>query len=128
TVDEIKYALYLTAVDLGPLGEDNSFGMGRIDVVEAAKALENGFGTIEGYVRDAETGAPIEGARVRLEGTSLFGVSDPMGHYSVVATANTTYKASASAFGYRSDTMDSVYLPGEEPVSVDFELEVAKHG
>ncbi len=128
TVDEIKYALYLTAVDLGPLGEDNSFGMGRIDVVEAANALENGFGTIEGHVRDAVTGAPIEGARVRLEGTSFFDVSDAMGHYSLVATANTTYNASASAFGYRSDTMDSIYLPDDSPVNIDFELEVAQHG
>jgi hypothetical protein len=31
----IKNALYLTAVDLGPTGEDNTYGRGRIDVVAA---------------------------------------------------------------------------------------------
>ena len=35
TPDEIKMAMYETAVDLGDPGEDNVFGMGRLDVVEA---------------------------------------------------------------------------------------------
>ncbi|MBZ0271616.1 S8 family serine peptidase [bacterium] len=35
TVDEVKMALYETAIDLGDAGEDNVFGRGRIDVVEA---------------------------------------------------------------------------------------------
>ncbi len=36
TPDQIKIALYLTAVDMGSSGEDNSYGRGRIDVVEAS--------------------------------------------------------------------------------------------
>jgi len=35
TVEQVKAALYLTAVDLGATGEDNTFGMGKIDLVEA---------------------------------------------------------------------------------------------
>ncbi len=35
TADEIKMAMYESAVDLGDPGEDNSFGMGSLDVVEA---------------------------------------------------------------------------------------------
>jgi len=35
TVDELKMALYWSAVDLGAVGEDNTYGMGRIDVVAA---------------------------------------------------------------------------------------------
>ncbi|MCC6157864.1 MAG: S8 family serine peptidase [Deltaproteobacteria bacterium] len=35
TVDQVKMALYETAVDLGAAGEDNIYGRGRIDVVEA---------------------------------------------------------------------------------------------
>ena len=35
TPEEIKYALYITATDLGSAGEDNKFGRGRIDVLDA---------------------------------------------------------------------------------------------
>jgi len=102
--------------------------MGRIDVVEATNALKNGFGTIEGYVKKAETDDPIEGAVVRLEGTSFYGVSDDNGYYRLLATAETTYQVVASAFGYRSDTADSIYLPVDSSVSVNFWLEAALLG
>jgi len=39
--DEIKTALYMSAVDLGEAGEDNTYGMGRIDVVAAYEWLQN---------------------------------------------------------------------------------------
>jgi len=35
TPDDIKYGLYMSAVDLGSAGEDNTYGRGRIDVVAA---------------------------------------------------------------------------------------------
>ncbi|KON30917.1 hypothetical protein AC480_00085 [miscellaneous Crenarchaeota group archaeon SMTZ1-55] len=127
TVEEIKYALYLTAVDLGHSGEDNTFGMGRIDVVEAKNALRNGFGTIEGYVNEAGTGAPIEGAVVRLDGTSIYGVTDETGYYSILAPAGTTYQVVASAFGYKRGT-ESVDLPVDPPVTANFWLEAAEDG
>ncbi|MBN2088009.1 S8 family serine peptidase [candidate division KSB1 bacterium] len=39
TVSEIKYALLNSAIDLGPEGEDNSYGRGLIDINAAAKLL-----------------------------------------------------------------------------------------
>ncbi|UCD70766.1 MAG: S8 family serine peptidase, partial [Syntrophobacterales bacterium] len=128
TVDEIKYALYLTAFDLGDSGEDNTFGMGRIDVVEAANAIENGFGTIDGHVTDGVTEIQIEGAVVRLEGTGFYSVSDSTGYYSILAPAGTTYQVVANAFGYRRGTEDDVYLPRDTTVTVDFELVAADNG
>lgn len=127
TVDEIKYALYLTAVDLGSAGEDNTFGMGSIDLVEAANALENGFGTIDGHVTEAGTDAPIEGAVVSLSGTGFYGMSDDTGFYSLLATAETTYQVDAMAFGYQGDS-DSLYLPVDTTVSADFSLDPAENG
>ena len=41
TVQQLKMALYFTAVDLGEAGEDNTFGRGRIDVVAAYEFLAN---------------------------------------------------------------------------------------
>jgi len=40
STDQVKEALYLTAVDLGTPGEDNAYGMGRIDLVEAYNYLK----------------------------------------------------------------------------------------
>jgi hypothetical protein len=39
--EEIKLALYNTAIDLGELGEDNTYGMGMIDVLAAYNYLAN---------------------------------------------------------------------------------------
>ncbi|MDP8223092.1 MAG: S8 family serine peptidase, partial [Candidatus Lernaella stagnicola] len=51
TPDQIKEALYMTAVDLGDPGEDNTFGMGRIDVVEAHAYLMVTMVNSDGKVR-----------------------------------------------------------------------------
>ena len=50
TVDEIKQALYVTAEDLGAPGEDNVYGMGRVDVVAAYYWLEDYFINSDGKV------------------------------------------------------------------------------
>jgi subtilisin family serine protease len=39
TVEELKTALYFTAVDMGDVGEDNTYGRGRIDVYAAYEFL-----------------------------------------------------------------------------------------
>ncbi len=39
--EQLKLALYFTAVDLGPVGEDNTYGMGIIDVLAAYQYLLN---------------------------------------------------------------------------------------
>jgi hypothetical protein len=127
TAEEIKYALYQTAVDLGPSGDDNTFGMGRIDVVAAANALGADFGTIEGYVRKAGANLPIEGARVALDDTGYYGTTDTEGYYRIVAVAETTYDIIASAFGYKEKTQ-KVRLPKDTTVGVDFYLEVTEDG
>ncbi len=127
TAEEIKYALYQTAVDLGPSGEDNTFGMGKIDLVAAADALGVEFGTIEGWVKDFDTNEPIEGVRVRLEGTGFYGISDNTGYYSIIALAQTTYDIIASAFGYKEQTQ-TVYLPNDPTLTVNFELEATVDG
>ena len=41
--EEIKLALYNTAIDLGEPGEDNVFGMGMIDVLAAFNYLSNSY-------------------------------------------------------------------------------------
>ncbi len=50
TPEDIKFALYETAVDLGEAGEDNNFGRGRIDVVEAYLFLMNYLVSSDGEI------------------------------------------------------------------------------
>ena len=55
TVDELKYAIYETAVDLGVKGEDNDYGNGRVDAYAAYLYLKYGyideFNLSKSYVR-----------------------------------------------------------------------------
>ena len=49
TPDHVKGALYNTAVDLGDAGDDNTFGMGRMDVMAAFNYLcANDYGDADG--------------------------------------------------------------------------------
>ncbi len=53
--EDVKWALYITAVDLGVPGEDNTFGRGRIDVMEAyAYLLSNTDCDRDGDTFDSE--------------------------------------------------------------------------
>jgi subtilase family protein len=51
---EIKYALYITAVDLGTVGEDNDFGRGKINVVDAYWNLYDHFVNSDGRLETGE--------------------------------------------------------------------------
>ena len=55
TVDELKYAIYETTVDLGVKGEDNNYGNGRVDAYAAYLYLKYGyideFNLSKSYVR-----------------------------------------------------------------------------
>lgn len=44
TPDEVKYAILNTAYDLGTPGDDNNYGMGRVDCLAAAQYLIEGIG------------------------------------------------------------------------------------
>ena len=94
TVDEVKHALLNNAIDLGAVGNDNTYGMGRIDLVGALGDL--GFGEhagVRGAVTVKETGNPISGAVATLEGaqtgTMTTGVD---GKYRFLLAAPGTYK------------------------------------
>ncbi len=49
----IKEVLMATAIDLGPAGEDQTYGHGFVDAYEAVLAVIGGIGTVEGYVLDS---------------------------------------------------------------------------
>jgi subtilisin family serine protease len=123
TADQIKTALYLSAFDLGAVGEDNTFGHGRIDLV-AALAFLGGLeemATITGTVTVSGSGTPITGATVALEGTSYSGTTNADGDYTILAPGDVSYTITASAFGFGSSSL-SAYCPKNATTYADFAL------
>ncbi|NIS82051.1 MAG: hypothetical protein GTO14_18010, partial [Anaerolineales bacterium] len=77
------------------------------------------YGWIEGTVTDADTGLPIEGATVSVDGYS--DVTDPSGFYSVEVYPG-TYSVTAEMTGYVSQTEHGVSVAAGETTIVDFGL------
>lgn len=87
-------------------------------------------GSVEGYVRDAQTGDPLPSATVSIVGTSLGAATDIGGKYSIRNVPAGSYMLRASYIGYRSLTMPIEVMQGGnvrkdmklEPVGVEGEV------
>jgi len=109
TVDEIKLALLNSCVDLGDLGEDNKYGMGRIDMVGALGELGFGeHGGVRGTVSVKETGDPIEDAQMTVNETQQQMATGQDGKYRFLIETPGSYIVTASHPDY-----------GEFPKEVD---------
>lgn len=78
TPEQLKQSLYQSAVDLGSFGEDNTYGRGRIDLVEALAWLEENLGGSVEVTLDPENPpvvVPGEGGDI----TFTWGVNNPTG-------------------------------------------------
>lgn len=92
TVDEIKYALLNSCVDLGDLGEDNTYGMGRIDVVAALGELGFGeHGGVRGTVTIKETGEPLANVNMTVNETQQQTKTAIDGKYRFLIAVPATY-------------------------------------
>jgi subtilisin family serine protease len=98
-VEVVKQLIFDAAIDFGSAGEDNTYGAGFIDAYEAVIGATVGFGTLEGTVTHAVTGAPIPNAIVRVIEADRNVPTDETGHYSASVAAGTyTVRASHPAF------------------------------
>jgi TonB-dependent receptor len=78
-------------------------------------------GSVEGIVKDAQTGSALPGANILLEGTSLGAASESNGKYSLQNIPPGSYTIRATYIGYESQTYS---LDVKEGVTIeqDFEL------
>lgn len=67
-----------------------------------AVVLGGNTGKIAGRVTDAQTGEPIVGANIIIEGTYLGAASDLNGNYAIINVPPGVYKVKASAVGYKT--------------------------
>jgi TonB-linked SusC/RagA family outer membrane protein len=78
-------------------------------------------GTITGKVTDVKDGAPLAGANVIIQGTSLGGATDTNGDFKIGQVPAGTYKIEARFIGYASVIQD-VTLSLGQTVTVNFQL------
>ena len=126
-VDTIKDILLTTAVDLGPVGEENTFGMGIIDLEQAVIYASQGFGTVQGTVTDSGSGAPIPAQVEELSSGRIVFANEVTGAYSMSAAGDQSYTFEATYFGYLPE-QQTAYVPVDGTVTVDFTLDPAPAG
>ncbi|HUP54646.1 MAG TPA: carboxypeptidase regulatory-like domain-containing protein [Methylomirabilota bacterium] len=130
--DAVLDALSKTAVDRPddqcgtPDPSDNDpnyvYGEGRVDAKAAVDLVKTG-GTLAGTVTDADTAAPIGGARVSAnDGSRVFtATTDATGNYDLFLAAG-EYIVSADAFGYQGDVAPPVTIVADTTTDQDFAL------
>lgn len=80
-------------------------------------------GTIAGTVTDAQTGEPLPGVNVVIEGTAQGSSTDGQGNYRIEDVEVGTYTLVASFVGYRNATRTGVRVEEGEATVVDFTLQ-----
>ncbi len=81
-------------------------------------------GSIDGEVTNANTAAPIAGAKVEIQTTPLVVFTDAQGAYDHPAVPTGVYTVKASAFGFNAKQANVNVLPGSQ-LGIDFPLSPA---
>ena len=87
-----------------------------------AKSMAQSYGKIVGVVVDAETGDPLPGANVYLEGTTLGASTDVDGTYVILRVPPGTYNVVVEYIGYQKMTVQNVKVQTDLTTRVDFKL------
>jgi len=89
----------------------------------ANRGFSNPHNKIEGSVCDGETGAPLVGVNVLVEGTTIGATTDEDGMYVIANIPPGDYSLRASMVGYHDRRVERVRVRGTMTVRVDFELQ-----
>ncbi len=79
-------------------------------------------GKIAGYVMDAETGEPIPGANIIIEGTSMGVASDIKGYFAILNVPPGRYNLKVSVMGYQNKTIQDVIVKIDLTTDVNIQL------
>jgi hypothetical protein len=79
-------------------------------------------GKFQGTVYDAQTGEPIPGANVVIDGTRRGSVTDANGYYIILLVDPSTYSMTASLVGYDAQRKTNVLLQSGYTSTVDFSI------
>ena len=90
----------------------------------AAPLAAQGAGRVQGRVLEAESGRPLEGARVRLSRSGLFGITDQQGRYVIPRVPAGTDTISVAYIG-REPQARLVAVAAGQTAPVEFSLGLA---
>jgi len=79
-------------------------------------------GKIEGFVRDKDTGQPLAGAQVAVEGTRLGNITTDDGYYFILNVPAGLHSVKCNFTGYQTVTQTSVRILVGHTATVDFNL------
>ncbi len=119
-VNTIKSILLQSCVDLGPLGEDNTYGHGYLDLRTAVQLASAGFGFAEGFVRNADNNNPLQASVSVVNGVQNT-MTNVQGHYFMALPADSTYTLRATCNGFYPQEQIVNIVPNDT-ASADFLL------
>lgn len=80
-------------------------------------------GTIAGTVTDAQTGDPLPGVNVVVQGTQQGAATDEQGEYRIGDVERGTHTLQASFVGYVDQTRENVQVEANQTTTVNFQLQ-----
>ncbi|MDD3130415.1 MAG: carboxypeptidase regulatory-like domain-containing protein [Bacteroidales bacterium] len=80
-------------------------------------------GLLKGIVTNLQSGSPVQGAVVTINGTAHTATTDASGYYSILSVPPGIYDVSAGAEGYESASADDVAIVSGESTVQDFAME-----
>jgi Ca-activated chloride channel family protein len=98
--------------------------LGAIALLTTAAAPLPAPGRVAGWVKD-QAGAPITGAQVVVDGTTLAALTDTNGHYLISGISPGQVVLKATFVGYRPLIIRNFTITGGQTSRVDFPLEAA---
>ncbi|HQG45751.1 MAG TPA: carboxypeptidase-like regulatory domain-containing protein, partial [bacterium] len=78
--------------------------------------------TLRGRVTDQESGQPLPGANVQVQGTLRGAVADANGRFLITQVPEGIYAVRASMMGYRSRLLEKISLSSSREVVLDIKL------
>jgi hypothetical protein len=88
-------------------------------------AIAGTTGKIAGRVTDAETGEPLPGANIEIEGTTMGAATDFDGYYVILNVPPGSYTLKASFLGYQTVKIENVRVEVDRTTEVNFSLKSA---
>lgn len=101
---------------------ENLYKAAIVSILFITCAFAGQTGKISGYVIDNETGEPVIGANVIVEGTFFGAAADIDGYYYINNIPPGSYKVSVSAVGYRKSIVEGVVVRIDQTTSLDIDL------
>ena len=97
------------------------FGILLLMLLVASIAMA-GPGKVRGKVTDRETGEPLVGATVAIDGTSLGATTNQDGEYIILSVPPGIYAVKASYVGYQSVRLDNIRVTVDLTTEANFRL------